>query len=89
MQEKYEGDKLSLIMIDQILSVQLSKRLIQGLDCSIAGNKGFVSALNYEIQPSQLNSLKHIKVHCFPFKINNLLHQFTSAEFTELTMVIH
>ena len=77
------------IMIDQILSSQLSKHLIQDLDCSIAVNKGFVLALNYEIRLLKLNDLKHIKVHYFQFKSNDLLHQFTSMEFNELTMAIH
>ena len=72
-------------MIDQILSGQLGKHLIQDLDCSIALHKGFVLALNYEIRLLKLNNLKHIKV----LKINDLLHQFTSMEFTDLTMAIH
>ena len=37
-------------MIDQVLSDQLTKQLIQDMNCSIALNKGFVSALNYEIR---------------------------------------
>ena len=77
------------IRIDQILSGELSKHLIQDLDCSIALNKGFVLALNYEIRLSKLNSLKYIKVYCFLFKINDLLHQFSSVEFTELIAAIH
>ena len=48
-------------MIDQILSGQLSKHLIRDLDCSIALNKRFVLALNYEILLLKLNNLKHIK----------------------------
>ena len=46
-------------MIDQILSGQLSKQLIQD---SIAINKGFVFALDYKIQLLKLNSSQHIKV---------------------------
>ena len=76
-------------MIDQLLSGQLCKHLVQDLDCSIAPNKGFVLALNYEIRLLKLNSLKHIKVYYFLFKIDDLLRQFTSVEFTELTMAIH
>ena len=41
------------IMIDQILSGQLSKQLIQN---SIAINKGFVFDLDYKIQLLKLNS---------------------------------
>ena len=52
-------------------------------------NKAFVLALNYEIRLLELNSSKHIKVHCFLFKINDLLHQFTLMEFIEVTMAIH
>ena len=43
-------------MMDQILSGQLSKHPIQDLNCSIALNKGFVLALNYEIRLLKLNS---------------------------------
>ena len=64
-------------------SGQLSKQLIQDLDLSIAPNKGFVLALK-EIWPLKLNSPKHIKVYTFLFRINYLLHQFTSMEFTEV-----
>ena len=56
-------------MIDQILSGQLSKQLIQDLDCIIGLNKGFVLALNDEIQLLKLNSSKHIKVYCFCSKL--------------------
>ena len=49
-------------MIHQVLSGQLTKQLIQDLDCSIALNKGFVLALNYEIRLLKLNSSEHIKV---------------------------
>ena len=49
-------------MIDQIIAGQLSKQLIQDLDCSIALNKGLVLAQNYEIPLLKLNSSKHIKV---------------------------
>ena len=52
-------------------------------------NKGFVLALNYEITQKKLNSSKNIKVHCFLFKINDFLHQFTSMELTEVRMAIH
>ena len=34
-------------MIDPLLSGQLTKQLIQDLDCSITLDKGFVLALNY------------------------------------------
>ena len=51
--------------------------------------KGFVLALNSEIRLLKLNSSKDIEVHCFLFKINDLLHQFTSMEFTEVTVAIH
>ena len=76
-------------MIDQMLSAQLSKQLIQGMDCNIALNESSVLVLNYEIRLLKLNSSKHIKVYCFLFKINDLLHQFTSVEFTEVPMAIH
>ena len=46
-------------------------------------------ALNYEIRLFKLNSLKHIKVFCFLFKIKDFLHQFTSMAFIELIMAIH
>ena len=76
-------------MIDQILAGHLSEQLIQDLDCSIALNKDFVLALNYEIWLLKLNKFKtHFKIYCFPLKINNFLHQFTSMEFTELTVTI-
>ena len=47
-------------MIKHILLHQLSKQLIQDLDrhSSIALNKHFVLALNYEIRPINLNSSK-------------------------------
>ena len=48
-----------------------------------------VLALNYEIQLLKLNSSKRIKVYCFLFKSNDLLHRFSSVEFTEVTMAIH
>ena len=50
-------------MINQILSGQLSKQLIQDLDkhCSIALNKRFVSVLNYEVRVLNLNSSKQNK----------------------------
>ena len=57
--------------------------------CECGINKGFVLALNSEIRLLELNSSKHIKVYCFLFKINDLFHQFTSVEFTEVTMAIH
>ena len=76
-------------MINQILSAQFKKQLIQDLNCSIAVNKAFVLALNYEIQLLKLNSSKRIKVYCFLFQINDLLHQFTSVEFTEVTVAIN
>ena len=76
-------------MIDQILSGRLSKQLIRDLDGSIALHKSFVLSLNYEIWLLKLNGSKHIKVRCFLFKINDLLHQFTSVELTEITMAIH
>ena len=68
---------------------QFSKHLIQDLDRSIALNKCFVLAQNYEKRLLKLNSLKRIKVYCLPFKINYLLYYFTSVEFTELTVAIH
>ena len=71
------------IIIDQIPSGQRSKQLIQDLDGSIALYKGFVLALR-EIWLLKLNSSKHIKVYTFLFKINYLLHQFTSMKFTEV-----
>ena len=71
------------IIIDQIPSSELSKQPIQELEGSTALNKGFVSALR-EIWLLELNSSKHIKVYSFLFKINDLLHQFTSVEFTEV-----
>ena len=46
-------------------------------------NKGSVLALK-EIWLLKLNSSKHIKVYTFLFKINYLLHQFTSNEFIEV-----
>ena len=52
-------------MIDQVHSGQLTKQLIQDLDCSIALNKGFVLALNYEIRLLKLNGSEHIKVYSF------------------------
>ena len=70
-------------MIDQTPSGQLSKQLIQDLDGSITLNKGIVLALR-EIWLLKLNSSKHIKVYTFLFKIDCLLHQFTSIEFTEV-----
>ena len=57
--------------------------------CESGINKGFVLALNSEIRLLKPNSSKHIKVYCFLFKINDLLHQFTLMEFTEVTMTIH
>ena len=66
-----------------IPSGQLSKQLIQDLDCSIAQNKGFVLALR-GTRLLKLNSSKHIKMYTFLFKINYMLHQFTSMEFTEV-----
>ena len=45
------------IMIDQVLSGQLTKQLIQDLDGCIALNK----ALNYDIMLLKLNSSEHIK----------------------------
>ena len=57
--------------------------------CESGINKGFVLALNSEMRLLKLNSSKHIKVYCFLFKSNDLLHQFTSMEFTEVTMAIH
>ena len=65
-------------MFDQIFSGKLRKHLIQEVDCKITPNKRFVSALNYEIELLKLNSLKHIKMYCFLFKINDFLDQFTS-----------
>ena len=62
---------------NSLLSGKLSKQLIQDLGCSIALNKGFSLALNYEIRLLKLNNSKHIKVYCFRFKINDLSHQFT------------
>ena len=50
-------------MIDQVLSGQRTKELIQDLDCSIALNKSVVLALNYEIRLLKLNSSEHIKVY--------------------------
>ena len=47
-------------MISQLLSGQLINQLIQDLDYSIALNKGFVLALNYEIWLLKLNGLEHI-----------------------------
>ena len=32
----------------------------------------------------ELNSSKHIKVYTLLFKINHLVHQFTSMQFTEV-----
>ena len=49
------------IMIGQVLSGQLTKQLIQDLECSIALNKRFVLTLNYEISILKLNSSEHIK----------------------------
>ena len=57
------------IMIDQVISGQLTKQLIQDLDCSIAPKKGFVSALNYEIRPVELNGSEHTKVYSFCSKL--------------------
>ena len=53
------------IMIDQVLSGQLTKQLIQDLDCSISLNKGFALALNYEIRLLKLKSSEHTKVYNF------------------------
>ena len=77
------------IIINQILSRQLDKQLIQDLDYSIDLNKGFVLPLNYKIRLLKLNSSKHIKVYCFLFKINDLLDQFSVMELTEVTKAIH
>ena len=60
-----------------------------GFGVNAVFTKGFVLALNSEIRLLELNSSTHIKVYCFLFKINDLLHQFTSMEFTEVTMAIH
>ena len=38
----------------QVLTGQLTKQLIQDLDCSIALNKSFVLALNYEIRDTAI-----------------------------------
>ena len=45
------------MMIDQILSDQLSKQLIKDLDFSIALNESFVSSLKYEIRLLKLDCL--------------------------------
>ena len=47
-----------------------------------APKKGFVLALRH-MWLLKLNSSEHIKVYTFLFKINYLLNQFTSIEFTE------
>ena len=70
-------------IINQIPSSQITKQLIQDLDGSIALHKGFVFTLR-ETWLLKLNSSKHTEVHTFLFKINYLLHQFTSVEFTEV-----
>ena len=41
-------------MMDEVLSGQLTKQLIQDLDCSIALNKGFVLALIYEFRDTAI-----------------------------------
>ena len=69
-------------MIDQILSDQVSKQLIHGLDCSIGLNIDFVLAMTYEIRLLKLNCSKLITVYCFLFKINNLLHQLASVKYS-------
>ena len=46
-------------------ATSFTKQLIQKLDCSIAVNKGFVLALNYEIRLLELNSSEHSKVYSF------------------------
>ena len=53
------------IMIGQALSGQVTKQLIQDLDCSISLNKRSVLALNYEIWLLKLNSSEQIKVYSF------------------------
>ena len=53
------------------------------MDGNIALNKSSVLALR-EIWRLKLNSSKHIKVYTFLFKINYLLHQLTSVEFTDV-----
>ena len=64
-------------------SGQLNKQLIQDLDGSIALTKSVVLAPR-EIWLSKLNSSRDIKVYTFLFKLNYLIHQFTSMEFTEV-----
>ena len=76
-------------MIDQIISGQLSRQLIQDQDWSIALDKGFILALNYEPPLLKLNSSEQIKLCCFQVKINDLLWEFTSLEFTEAIMAIY
>ena len=67
---------------------KLLRRYLKFL-CESGINKDFVLALNSEIQLLKLNSSKQIKVYCFLFKSNDLLHRFTSMEFAEATMAIH
>ena len=52
-------------MIDQVLPGQLTKQRVQDLNYSIALNRGFVLALNYEIWLLKLKSSKNIKVYSF------------------------
>ena len=69
-------------MMHQVISGQLTKQLIQDLNCRIALNRGFVLALNYEILLMKFNGSEHIKVYSFSSK----LHQFNSMEFTKVTV---
>ena len=57
------------IMIGQVLSGQLTKQLIQDLDCSIALNTGVCLGSEYEIWLLKLNGSEHIKVHSFCSKL--------------------
>ena len=69
-------------MIDQRLSGQLSKQLIQDLDYSNALNKGFVLALNYEIGLLKLmvRNLKMLVVGC-------LRHTFSTRHIFALELL--
>ena len=76
-------------MIGQVLSGQLIKQLIQDLDCSISLNKGICLGSELSDMAIELEWFRTHQSVQFLLKINNLLRQCTSIEFTEVIMEIH
>ena len=76
---------MSLISRKLTLSGQHSKQLIHDMDHSIAQNKTFClkcTAIEIRILQNKLNCT------IFLLKIDDLLHQFISIEFTEVIMEV-